>query len=157
MNDLPNLLRSHRSIRRYQPTPLDPALIEEVCADAVAGGSSSGNLNSVSIVLTRDPDRKRRLYELHLEQPMVLEAPLVMTFCADWFRTREWLRQRGARDNFSEPARLSRRRLRRDDRRAERLPRLRGARTRHLLHGHDAVLPCPSWSSSCSCPRPWCR
>jgi chemotaxis signal transduction protein len=38
MNDLPNLLRSHRSIRRYLPTPLDPALIEEVCADAVAGG-----------------------------------------------------------------------------------------------------------------------
>ena len=81
--------------------PLHPALIEEVCADAVAGGSSSGNLNSVSIVLTRDPERKRRLYELHLEQPMVLEAPLVMTFCADWFRTREWLRQRGARDNFA--------------------------------------------------------
>jgi len=101
MNDLPNLLRSHRSIRRYLPTPLDPALIEEVCADAVAGGSSSGNLNSFSIVLTRDPDRKHRLYELHLEQPMVLEAPLVMTFCADWFRTREWLRQRGARDNFA--------------------------------------------------------
>ena len=32
---------------------------------------------------------------------MVLEAPLVMTFCADWHRTRSWLRQRGARDNFN--------------------------------------------------------
>ena len=31
---------------------------------------------------------------------MVLEAPLVVTFCADWFRTREWLRRRDARDNF---------------------------------------------------------
>jgi hypothetical protein len=31
---------------------------------------------------------------------MVLQAPLVVTFCADWFRTREWLRMRGARDNF---------------------------------------------------------
>ena len=101
MNDLPTLLRSHRSIRRYLPSPLDPALVEEVCADAIAGASSSGNLNSISIVLTRDPERKRRLYELHLEQPMVLEAPLVMTFCADWFRTREWLRRRGARDNFN--------------------------------------------------------
>src|SRR5512134_51834 len=101
MNDLPRLLRQHRSIRRYLPTPIDPALIDEVCADAIAGASSSGNLNSVSIVLTRDPRRKRRLYELHLEQPMVLEAPLVMTFCADWHRTRSWLRQRGARDNFN--------------------------------------------------------
>lgn len=31
---------------------------------------------------------------------MVLEAPLIVTFCADWFRTREWLKLRGARDNF---------------------------------------------------------
>jgi nitroreductase len=101
MTDLPTLLRHHRSIRHYQPTPIEPAVIDEVCADAIAGGSSSGNLNSVSIVLTRDPARKRRLYELHMEQPMVLEAPLVMTFCADWHRTRTWLAQRGARDNFN--------------------------------------------------------
>lgn len=94
------LLQRHRSIRRYKPDAIEPALIEQVCADAIAGGSSSGNLNLVSIVLTRDPARRRRLYELHFEQEMVLQAPLVMTFCADWFRTREWLRQRGARDNF---------------------------------------------------------
>jgi nitroreductase len=101
MTDLPTLLRRHRSIRRYQPTPIEPSVIEEVCSDAIAGGSSSGNLNSISIVLTRDAERKRRLHELHAEQPMVLEAPLVMTFCADWHRTRTWLRQRGARDNFN--------------------------------------------------------
>jgi len=101
MTNLSQLLNGHRSIRRYKPDPVDPALVEEVCGDAIAGGSSSGNLNCVSIVLTRDPIRKRRLHELHFEQPMVLEAPLAMTFCADWFRTREWLRLRGARDNFN--------------------------------------------------------
>ena len=101
MTEVSQLLNRHRSIRRYKPDPIDPALVEAVCADAIAGGSSSGNLNSVSIVLTRDAARRRRLYELHFEQPMVLEAPLVVTFCADWFRTREWLRRRGARDNFN--------------------------------------------------------
>ncbi|MCB8933762.1 MAG: nitroreductase family protein [Chthonomonadaceae bacterium] len=99
--DLSPLLTSHRSIRRYKPDPIDPALIEKVCHEAIIGTSSSGNLNSVSIVLTRDPERKRRLYELHSEQDMILQAPLVMTFCADWWRTREWLRLRGARDNFN--------------------------------------------------------
>ena len=99
-DDLSALLQRHRSIRQYRPDPVAPALVEQVCADAIAGGSSSGNLNAVSIVLTRDAARRRRLYELHFEQPMVLQAPLVVTFCADWFRTREWLRQRGARDNF---------------------------------------------------------
>jgi nitroreductase len=101
MTDLSKLLNHHRSIRQYKPDPIDAALVDEVCADAIAGGSSSGNLNSVTLILTRDPERKRRLYELHFEQPMVLQAPLVVTFCADWFRTRSWLRRRGARDNFN--------------------------------------------------------
>ncbi len=100
-NAISDLQNRHRSIRSYKPDPIDPALVEQVLGDSIAGSSSSGNLNSVSIVLTRDPERKRRLYDLHFEQPMVLQAPLVVTFCADWFRTREWLRRRGARDNFN--------------------------------------------------------
>jgi nitroreductase len=101
MPTLHELLHQHRSIRTFKPDTIDQGLIEQVCADAIAGASSSGNLNSVSIVLTRDPERKQRLYELHFEQPMVLEAPLVVTFCADWFRTRQWLKKRNARDNFN--------------------------------------------------------
>jgi hypothetical protein len=33
---------------------------------------------------------------------MVLQAPLVLTFCADSFRTREWLAQRDARAGFAD-------------------------------------------------------
>jgi nitroreductase len=101
VTDLSALLNRHRSIRSYKPDPIPEALVQQVLGDAIAGSSSSGNLNSVSMVLTRDPERKRRLYELHFEQEMVLQAPLVVTFCADWFRTREWLHRRGARDNFN--------------------------------------------------------
>jgi nitroreductase len=101
MTTLFDLFKSHRSIRTFKPDPIAPELIRQVCSDAIAGASSSGNLNAISIVLTRDPERKARLFEMHFEQPMVLEAPLVVTFCADWFRTREWLRMRGARDNFN--------------------------------------------------------
>ena len=97
---LARLLRGHRSIRAYEDRPVDPALLDEVMADAFAGASSSGNLNMVSVVRTRDAERKRRLCELHGGQPMVLQAPLVLTFCADTWRTRQWLARRGARPNF---------------------------------------------------------
>lgn len=100
MNALSDLLKQHRSIRRYKSDPIAPALIEQVCGDAIIGGSSSGNLNSISLVLTRDAERRKRLHALHGEQDMVLQAPLLITFCADWHRTREWLAARGARDNF---------------------------------------------------------
>ena len=60
MTQISQRLNHHRSIRKYKPDPIDPALVEQVCGDAIAGSSSSGNLNCVSIVLTRDPERKRK-------------------------------------------------------------------------------------------------
>jgi nitroreductase len=96
------LMRAHRSIREYEDRPVDAAWVDRVLVEALAGSSSSGNLNMVSVVRTRDPQRKQRLYELHFEQPMVLQAPLVLTFCADTFRTRQWLAQRAARLGFAD-------------------------------------------------------
>ncbi len=101
MTALSQLLNTHRSIRAFKPIPIANELIESVCSDAIAGGSSSGNLNSVSLILTRDEERKKKLFDLHFKQPMVLQAPLLITFCADWHRTRTWLAMRGARDNFN--------------------------------------------------------
>ncbi len=100
-NPLSQLLNAHRSIRRFKPDPIEPELVTRVCADAIAGASSSGNLNSLSLVLTRDVQRKQHLFELHAQQEMVLQAPLLITFCADVCRTRRWLKARGARDNFN--------------------------------------------------------
>jgi nitroreductase len=100
-SDISSLLRAHRSIRKYKSTPIAPELIDEVLADAIAGSSSSGNLNTFSVVLTRDAQRRARLFELHLQQEMVLQAPLVITFNADTQRTRHWLRLNQARDNFN--------------------------------------------------------
>lgn len=101
-DDFSRLLQAHRSIRRFHDRPVDAALIDGVLRDAWAGSSSSGNLNMVSVIKTRDPARKATLYGLHFEQAMVLQAPLVLTFCADTFRTRQWLAQRGARLGFAD-------------------------------------------------------
>lgn len=96
------LMNAHRSIRSYRDQALDASWVDSVLEQALAGTSSSGNLNMVSVVKTQDPQRKQRLFELHGEQPMVLQAPLVLTFCADSFRTREWLALRGARLGFAD-------------------------------------------------------
>ena len=94
------LLARHRSIRRFRPDPVDAAWLDELCLRAIGGSSSSGNLNMISIVRTMDAERRRRLWSLHFEQDMILQAPALLTFCADTHRTRTWLAQRGARENF---------------------------------------------------------
>lgn len=96
------LLASHRSIRSFKPDALDPAFVDRLLQQALHGSSSSGNLNMISVIKTTDPARKARLCELHGGQPMVNEAPLLLTFCADTFRTREWLALRGARPGFAD-------------------------------------------------------
>ena len=99
-DDFSRLLQAHRSIRQYRADPVPPELLQRVLQEAQHGASSSGNLNMVSVITTQDPPRKARLCELHFKQPMVNQAPLVLTFCADTHRTRTWLAQRGARLNF---------------------------------------------------------
>ena len=96
------LMQAHRSIRAYQGKPIEPGLIDSVLQQALAGTSSSGNLNMVSVIKTQDAQRKATLFELHGGQPMILQAPLVLTFCADSFRTREWLALRHARPGFAD-------------------------------------------------------
>ena len=98
--DFSRLMQAHRSIRQYRTDPVAPELLQRVLSEALHGASSSGNLNMVSVITTQDPLRKARLCALHFDQPMVKQAPLVLTFCADSHRTRSWLAQRGARLNF---------------------------------------------------------
>jgi len=97
------LMQSHRSIRQFDPTRgLSETFVDALLVQALAGSSSSGNLNMVSVIKTFDPARKAQLHALHNGQAMVLQAPLLLTFCADTHRTRAWLALRRARPGFAE-------------------------------------------------------
>ena len=97
--DTLELIHHHRSIRRYRPDPIPDDLLTEVLAAGVRA-SSSGNMQTYSIIVTRDRALREQLYEPHMEQSMVLDAPALLTFCADFRRMRHWLRLSAAPDNF---------------------------------------------------------
>ena len=92
-------MHHHRSIRRYKPDPVPEEVLNEIL-EAGIRASSSGNMQSYSVIVTRDPDLKQALLEPHLQQRMVVEAPLLLTFCADFNRMRRWLALSDAPDNF---------------------------------------------------------
>ena len=97
--DLFDVIHSHHSIRAYRPEPVADDLLQELLAAGVRA-SSSGNMQSYSIIVTRDPLLRQALYEPHMDQSMVLDAPVLLTFCADFHRMRRWLAVRDAPDNF---------------------------------------------------------
>jgi nitroreductase len=95
-------LLNHRSIRKYKQDPI-PYTILEYIIEAGTRASTTGNMQLYSIIVTTDEAIKEELSPCHFNQPMVNQAPVVLTFCADFNRFNKWCRQRKADpgyDNF---------------------------------------------------------
>ena len=93
---------NHRSIRKYKSDPVDEDLLKDILY-AGTRASTTGNMQVYSIIVTRDEEVKRKLLPLHFNQQMVVQAPVVLTFCADFNRFNKWCLQRKANpgyDNF---------------------------------------------------------
>ena len=93
---------NHRSIRKYNDQIVSDELLNRILT-AGTRASTTGNMQVYSIVVSRDPERKAALAPAHFNQPSINNAPVVLTFCADFNRFNKWCRQRQAEpgyDNF---------------------------------------------------------
>lgn len=95
-------LLNRRSIRKYTDAPVSQSQLSRLLNQA-ARTQTMGNLQLYSVVITRSQEMKEKLAPAHFNQPMVTEAPVVVTICADFNRTSVWARNRKAEpgyDNF---------------------------------------------------------
>jgi nitroreductase len=95
-------LFSHRTIRNYKSDPIDDAVLNEIL-EAGSRASTTGNMQVYSIIITKDEERKKKLWEMHFRQGMILQAPVILTFCCDFRRFNIWCENRDAEpgyDNF---------------------------------------------------------
>lgn len=96
-----NLL-NHYSVRKYSRRIVEEYIIKDIL-EASIRASNTGNMQLYSIVLSTQPKIKEELLPLHFHQQMVVDAPLVFTFCADINRFNKWCELRGTKpcyDNF---------------------------------------------------------
>lgn len=84
-----------RSVRKYTTEPVSQELLDNLLQTAERT-QTMGNLQLYSVVVTRDEAMKAKLALCHFNQPMVTEAPVVLTFCADYHRTTRWCEERKA-------------------------------------------------------------
>lgn len=95
-------ITTRRSIRKYQRKEVDNKLINNLLSQSERT-QTMGNLQLYSVVITHSDEQKRKLAPAHFHQPMVTQAPVVLTFCADFRRTSSWAECRKAQpgyDNF---------------------------------------------------------
>ena len=92
-------LKQRRTIRKYQSKDIPADLLNDLLESACRA-STVGNMQTYSVIVTRDAERKKRLAPAHFHQPMVESAPVVLTFCIDLRRFSQWCRQRKAEPGY---------------------------------------------------------
>lgn len=90
----------HRSIRKYKPNPVPEEVLTNIL-EAGTRASTTGNMQVYSVIVTKDAQLKEELAPCHFNQSMVCEAPVVLTFCADFNRFNKWCRLRGAEPGYN--------------------------------------------------------
>ena len=93
-------LDTRRTIRKYAQKPVSDALLNRLLSEA-SRTQTMGNLQLYSVVVTRSEEMKQRLAPAHFNQPMVTEAPVVLTICADFHRTTRWCEERQAQPGYN--------------------------------------------------------
>lgn len=97
-----NYFNCRRTVRKYSSQPVSIELIETLLAEATHA-PTTGNMQLYSAVVTTQKEIKERLSPCHFNQPQVMDAPIVITFCADFNRFIKWCQASNAKpgyDNF---------------------------------------------------------
>lgn len=92
-------INTRRSIRRYAKREVSEELLNCLLTEAMRT-QTMGNLQFYSVVVTRSDEQKQRLAPAHFNQPMVTQAPVVLTFCADTRRMTAWADNRQATPGY---------------------------------------------------------
>jgi len=97
-----DILKNRKTIRKYTDQDVSDELLNEIL-EAGVRASTTGNMQVYSVVVTRDQEMKEKLSPCHFNQPMIKQAPVTLTFCADFNRFVRWCELNNAEpgyDNF---------------------------------------------------------
>lgn len=94
------LLNRHVTIRKFLNKMVEPKLLERILYSGTRA-STTGNMQTYSIIVTRNTERKEKLAPLHFNQPVVTSAPLLVTFIADFNRFTRWCQMNKADPGYN--------------------------------------------------------
>jgi len=87
--ELYDLLMKRRSVRNFEDRPVPDEVIDKL-VNAANNAPTGCNIQPLSIVLVREPDRRAKLAQMVKRQPWVKNAPVSMVFCLDFWRLKKW-------------------------------------------------------------------
>lgn len=85
-NPIIKLMTEHASTRNYNDQPVEPEKLDALIEGAMRGPTSI-NSQQVSLVITKDAERRKTIAELAGGQRWIAEAPVFITLVADLHKT----------------------------------------------------------------------
>lgn len=85
MNEIIDLLKRHRSIRKFKDNPVDQKLVETLVQAGQCAATSSF-IQACTVIQVHDQTARARLCACAAGQPYVKDAPIFLVFCADMKR-----------------------------------------------------------------------
>ncbi|PWA11971.1 NADPH-dependent oxidoreductase [Pueribacillus theae] len=87
MNEVVSTLMNHRSYRRYSDKPIENKDLDMIIRASQAAPSWHGG-QQVSIISIKDKERKNKIAKLSGDQIQIIQAPIFLIFCADFYRVK---------------------------------------------------------------------
>ncbi len=88
VHEIHNLLRSHRSIRKFVEQPLADETVIDIVRSAQSAATSS-NLQATTVIRVRNPEARAAIAEVAGGQRQIQTAGAFLVWCADLARTRK--------------------------------------------------------------------
>ena len=94
------LLNKHITIRKFSNKEVDDNLINSIVYSGTRA-STTGNMQLYSVVITKDRNQREKLTPCHFNQPVAANAPVLLTFVADFNRFVNWCNYRRAKAGYN--------------------------------------------------------
>jgi nitroreductase len=94
------LLNKHVTVRKFQNKSIEPKLLESIIYSG-SRASTTGNMQLYSVIITQDAAMKQKLAPLHFNQSVALNAPVLLTFIADFNRFSKWCEINSAEPGYA--------------------------------------------------------
>ncbi|HKL34429.1 MAG TPA: nitroreductase family protein [Tangfeifania sp.] len=94
------LLNNHVTIRKFKDKPVDSNLLDSILYSGTRA-STTGNMQVYSIIVTTDENKRKELAAFHFNQPVSKNAPVLLTFVADFNRFSKWCSINNAKPGYS--------------------------------------------------------
>ena len=90
-----DLMLQRNSVRGFLDKPIPQEVLDHIL-DVSIQAASGGCLQAYSVIVVRDPERRRRLCEVCGNQKFIEEAPVNLIYCMDWHKYSVYARMKHA-------------------------------------------------------------